>query len=390
MIRLVFFVGAGMVLGSLVVSEVGPPGAGDIAFPTGMVLAIFSGILMMIARATRGMPAASTKDVDTARSEGRMALARIDAVTQTGTLINDQPVCDLDLSIQPLEGVAYRARVRQLVRLVDIPAVQPGSLRAVAVLSADGAEVALTDDDITRPPYAQLSIPAQGELGALRLPEPGAVTINGRRRGPLIGIGPKGRGLRFVLFAVAMLVSAALTTVPYSTAMAQSIAALGQGRLTADLRQPEMTAEAVAALTGRIGHDQVVSISVSEDVILVDAPVAPGSTDTDRWEYRRGEVTRDGPAPSQPSSPAEQFPLSEASWPALWAAMQAAADAEGIDSVSGVALRLQRQADSDTASPTFAQHTGPVRARFWFDGDYRSVFYDVAPDGTDPVRTEGN
>lgn len=134
----------------------------------------------------------------------------------------------------------------------------------------------------------------------------------------------------------------------------------------------------------------MVGISVSEDVILVGAPVTPGSTDTDRWEYRRGEVVRDGPAPSQPDSAAEQFSLDEVSRPGLWTVMQTAADAEGIDSLSGVALRLERAADSDIDSPTFAQNAGPVRARFWFDGDYRSVFYDVAPDGSDPVRTEGN
>ncbi len=214
MIRLLFFVGAGMAIGALVVSEIGPPGAGEITFPAGMVLAIFSGILILIARATRGMPAASTADLDAARSEGRMALARIDAVTQTGTLINDQPVCDLDLSIQPLEGPAYRARVRQLVRLVDIPAVQPGSLRAVALLSADGAEVALADDDVTQAPYARIRIPPQAELGEPRLPEPGAVSIKGRRRGPLIGIGPKGRGLRFVLFALAFLVAGTSVVLP--------------------------------------------------------------------------------------------------------------------------------------------------------------------------------
>lgn len=364
MIRLLFFVGAGMAIGALVVSEIGPPGAGEITFPAGMVLAIFSGILILIARATRGMPAASTADLDAARSEGRMALARIDAVTQTGTLINDQPVCDLDLSIQPLEGPAYRARVRQLVRLVDIPAVQPGSLRAVALLSADGAEVALADNDVTQAPYARIRIPAQAELDEPRLPEPGAVSIKGRRREPLIGIGPKGRGLRFVLFALAFLVAGASVVLPYPTAVAQTITALGQGRLTADLRQPETTADAVAALTAKIGHDRVVGISVSEDVILVDAPVTPGSTDTDRWEYRRGEVVRDGPAPSQPDSAAEQFSLDEVSWPGLWTTMQTAADAEGIDSLNGVALRLARAADSDIDSPTFAQNAGPVRARF--------------------------
>lgn len=389
MIRLLFFVGAGMALGALVVSEIGPPGAGEITFPLGMALAVFSGILILIARATRGMPAASTADLDTARSEGRMALARIDAVTQTGTLINDQPVCDLDLSIQPLEGPAYRARVRQIVRLIDIPGVQPGSLRAVALLSADGADVAIADDDVTQAPYAGIRIPPQAELGEPRLPEPGTVTIKGRRRGPLIGVGPKGRGTRFVLFAVAFLVAGASVALPYPTAVAQTITALGEGRLTADLRRPEVTADAVAALTAKIGHDRVVSISVDEDVILVDAPVTPGSTDTDRWEYRRGEVTRDGPAPSQPDSAAEQFSLDEVSWPGLWTAMQTAADAEGIDSLSGVAMRLERAADSDIDSPTFGQHAGPVRARFWFDGDYRSVFYDVAPDGTDPARTEG-
>lgn len=237
-----------------------------------MVLAIFSGILILIARARRGMPAASTADLDAARSEGRMALARIDAVTQTGTLINDQPVCDLDLSIQPLEGPAYRARVRQLVRLVDIPAVQPGSLRAVALLSADGAEVALADDDVTQAPCARIRIPAQAELGEPRLPEPGAVSIKGRRRGPLIGIGPKGRGPRFVLFALAFLVAGTSVVLPYPTAVAQTITALGQGRLTADLRQPETTADAIAALTAKIGHD---GWSASPSVRMSSSSVLP-------------------------------------------------------------------------------------------------------------------
>lgn len=41
-----------MAIGALVVSEIGPPGAGEITFPVGMVLAIFSGILILIARAT--------------------------------------------------------------------------------------------------------------------------------------------------------------------------------------------------------------------------------------------------------------------------------------------------------------------------------------------------
>lgn len=390
MIRLLFFVGAGMAIGALAISAVGPPGAGEITFPIGMSLAVVSGILIMIARATRGIAAVSSNDVDTARAEGRIALARVDAVTQTGTLINDQPVCDLDLSIQPMDGPAYRARLRTIVRLVDIPAFQPGSRHAVAVVSADGAEVALAADDVTAPPYVGMSIPAQAELGELRLPEPGVMTIKGRRRRPLIGIGPKGRGLRFALFAAALLLSAAAVALPYPTAIAQSVAALGQGRLTADLRQPETTAEAVAALTAKIGHDQVVSISVSEDVILVDAPVTPGSTDTDRWEYRRGEVIHDGPAPSQPMSSAEQFSLSEVSWPGLRAAMQAAADTEGIDEANDTTLRLARQADSDIESPTFAQHAGPVRASFRLDGDYRSVSYNVAPDGTDPVRTGGS
>lgn len=77
----------------------------------------------------------STADVAQAQSEGRLALARVKHIARTGTSINDQPVCDLDLVVVPRHGPAFEVRTRRLVDLLEIPRLQPEQL--VVVMTAE-------------------------------------------------------------------------------------------------------------------------------------------------------------------------------------------------------------------------------------------------------------
>ena len=64
--------------------------------------------------------------------EGVRARAVVTTLDQTGTFINNQPECDVGLSIQPPEGgEPFNSSIRQVVLLTDIPKLQPGTVLTV-------------------------------------------------------------------------------------------------------------------------------------------------------------------------------------------------------------------------------------------------------------------
>lgn len=52
--------------------------------------------------------------------------ATITAIRQTGTFVNENPECDLDLQVTVGGGAPYAATVRQTLAMVAIPHFQPG------------------------------------------------------------------------------------------------------------------------------------------------------------------------------------------------------------------------------------------------------------------------
>lgn len=60
-------------------------------------------------------------------SAGRVALVRIDGIRTTGMFINDQPVCELEVTVQPRQGQAFRTRMSRRITYVEIPHISPVS-----------------------------------------------------------------------------------------------------------------------------------------------------------------------------------------------------------------------------------------------------------------------
>ena len=58
---------------------------------------------------------------------GVSAKAIVLSLSQTGTMINDQPLCLIELKVLPEGGTPYTASIKQVVALTDIPKVQPGA-----------------------------------------------------------------------------------------------------------------------------------------------------------------------------------------------------------------------------------------------------------------------
>ncbi|PRI12559.1 hypothetical protein [Leucobacter massiliensis] len=385
MLRIVFFAALGIVCGGIVANLVGPPGAAAWAFPVGLTLAILAGTLVLIGRSTRGMGGADPEAVRAAVAAGRTGLARVDVLRQTGTQINEQPVCELELTVQPAAGAAYRLALRQIVPLVQIPRFQVGAVLPVAQLADGQPDIALLDEangGVAAARAAAGGIPPASEAGPLLRPEPGALRADGTRRKPLLGVGRRGRPLRFLLFAVCFALAASAVLLPYRAALAQTIAALPEGRLHADLREGEALDEALRSLAAEIGHDRVVDVSVSADFVRVDAPVQPGAIETDSWMYRRGVVEREGPATIQPRTEGEQFALGEVNWSAIWPALRSAAEEAGAEGVDDALFSLGRSSEDDIDSPEFGEAVGEVEVIAGFTGDYRSLSVRMRGDGT--------
>jgi hypothetical protein len=84
--------------------------------------------------------------IEAARRGGRIALARVLSIRRTGTTINDEPVCVIEVLVAPEAGRPYRTSVREVVSIVELPAMQPGAVLVVAQLAADRPEVAIIKD----------------------------------------------------------------------------------------------------------------------------------------------------------------------------------------------------------------------------------------------------
>lgn len=364
---------------------VGPPGAGWLIIGIALPVAIASGVFVLVGRSVAGGVTASTEAVTAARDAGRFGMARIDALRQTGTQINDQPLCDIDLTVRPLTGPAYATTLRSIVPLTEIPTFQPGTLREVVLLLDGGPEVAFVDGEISPTKRAGLVVPDRSAVPVAAMPRYTRIS-NGRRRGPLLGAGRAGRPLRVLAYLAVAVLAGTAVTLPHQEALGQTISALQDGRLHPDLRDADTLAQAEAALEREIGHDQVVSIVVLPDLVIVDAPIEPGSTRIDQWMYRAGQVSHSGAAPTQPDSPAETFSWSDVSPSSIRPTLDEASDMSGLP-VDDATVSFRRASDGDIHSETFGAPVGPVEMRFGLDDDYDSAFFRAGADGSGLTRS---
>lgn len=64
---------------------------------------------------------------------GLMGTATVTAITETGTVVNNAPVVELDLSVTVGGGEPYPVKHRQLIANAQLPSFQPGSSFSVRV-----------------------------------------------------------------------------------------------------------------------------------------------------------------------------------------------------------------------------------------------------------------
>ncbi|MFJ6679697.1 hypothetical protein ACIQLK_11325 [Microbacterium sp. NPDC091382] len=382
MLRLVFSAAVGALIGGAVAALVGPPGAGVWVLAIAVPIGILSVVFTRLGASGLASTSVSQDDLTRARTEDRLGVARIEAVRQTGTQINDQPVCEIDVTVQPRRGAAYATTLRSIVPLVELASVRPGpaALRPVAILIEGGPEFGFIDGEVSPEEIAGLIVPPQGSVPTLAWPKAQRV-VNGARRGPLLGVGPRGRVLRGILFTVVALAVAVAVVAPYSRAVVMTAQAAQDGRIGVDLRRPDELAVAVQALEDEIGHDNVSSVLIRSDFIRVEAPLTPGDTETDVWMYRGGVVDHEGAAPSQPDLAAEQFSWIDIALSKVWTLMERASAESGIP-VGDASAVVSRGTDGDIDSETFGESVEAPEMFISLRTDYKNVSFRVNADGS--------
>ncbi|MDX6659081.1 MAG: hypothetical protein QOH62_3874 [Solirubrobacteraceae bacterium] len=68
---------------------------------------------------------------------GRVGSATISAVRQTGTFVNNNPECEIDLQVSVDGGAPYAVTHRQVLAMVALPSFQPGASVPVRVDPGD-------------------------------------------------------------------------------------------------------------------------------------------------------------------------------------------------------------------------------------------------------------
>ncbi|MCI2958994.1 hypothetical protein MN032_14960 [Agromyces atrinae] len=304
MIRLLFVAVLGALLASLTAALLsGDDGWTSMILPCAIALSVLLPVVL-IAKTMSGIRLTRSPDPSAlarAEAEGRLALARILRIRRTGTEINDQPVCDIDLVVAPSSGAAFEVRVRRIVDILEIPRLQPGNVVVVALDGPAPSNVALVLD----PPPAWAERAREDD--DVRRVSPSSVFEAPAARSSI-------RRIPAPFYAVALALGVILALIPaYPT-----IAALIAGETTLDdvryessyegrseREQSERLAEEAAAnmfagdnaqkaldvLAAEIGGTQVDSLTFWGTRLSATAPSAPGATTYDDISLDRGEVT---------------------------------------------------------------------------------------------------
>ncbi|MCK2244721.1 MULTISPECIES: hypothetical protein [unclassified Crossiella] len=74
-----------------------------------------------------------------------IGMGTVVALSRTGLSVNDQPQMLITLDVDTQDGRSFRAVAKQMVDLIDMPAVQPGSLLPVRYLPGNDKVVLATD-----------------------------------------------------------------------------------------------------------------------------------------------------------------------------------------------------------------------------------------------------
>ncbi|HEU4849970.1 MAG TPA: hypothetical protein VFS93_06130 [Terrimesophilobacter sp.] len=117
----------------------------DLSWLDLMLWLLFAGVALLLVNvfASSGMRPRRPEGLAlaAAEKEGRLAVARLLRIRQTGTFVNLQPLCELTIAVAPTDRAAYRTSLRQVIQMIDVANWQPGMPLVVIRHSLDRPEI---------------------------------------------------------------------------------------------------------------------------------------------------------------------------------------------------------------------------------------------------------
>jgi hypothetical protein len=307
---------------------------------------------------------------------GEMALARVESIRRTGLSVNDQPQVELTLTVAPRTRPAYTTVHREIVDIVALPQLQPGSIIVVRRPDPDKANVLLDFNPL--PDWARARDAERRRTGSERTvplmeqtttwaSEP--QTLSGMPRTP-------GNPWKRLLWVGVFGASAALVLLPaYDTIGRVAVAWASGDPASAGVVQGNRHQQIVDALERETGGSQFIRIGFYDEYALAAAPSEPGALTIDSYSYRYDRTSQDGPELIQPQDPAAAlFDANEYDFSQIPGFIAAAKESSGITDPDSVIVIVDRSGVADASGAI------PVRAMVLLDSPYEdaNVEFDLA------------
>jgi len=342
----------------------------SIAFAIGSIAGAFAAFGSF----TGGLRAAPSDDGLTL--PGEMALARVEGIRRTGLSVNDQPQVELTLTVAPRSRAAYTTVHREIVDIVALPQVQPGSIIVVRRPDANKANVLLDFNPL--PDWARARDAERLRTGNERtvpLAEQTTAwasepqTLSGAPRTP-------GNPWKRLLWVGVFGASAALVLLPvYDTIGRVAVAWASGDPASAGVVHGNRHDEIVDALEQETGGSQFIRVGFYDEYAVAAAPSEPGALTIASYTYRYDRTTHDGPELIQPQDPAAAlFDTNELDFSQIPGFIAAAKESSGIADPDSVIVVVQRSSIADDSGAL------PVQAIVLIDSAYEdaSVTFDLA------------
>lgn len=307
---------------------------------------------------------------------GELALARIERISRTGLTVNDQPQVELVLTVAPRSRPAYTTVHRQVVDIVTLPQVQPGSI--IVVRRPDDAKANIVLELTPPDDWARLRDAERLRTGSDRtVPVASQAPAWASEPQTLFG-GPRkpARPWRRVLLAGVTVATAAAVLIPAYDTIGRTVQAFASGDPdAAGVVLGDRHQEIVDALAAETGGTQFVRIGFYDGYALAAAPSGPGALTIDGYQFRYDRTEHQGPELIQPADPAAAlFDAGEVDWSMIPEHIATAEEHSGIADPTSVIVSVERALVADGAGAR------PVRVLVMLDSTYEdaSVQIDAA------------
>lgn len=341
-----FGVAAGGVIGAIFTGDPLYTVTWSVAFAIACVATVFA----MMGAFTRGLRAGASADEP---QTGELALARVESIRRTGLTINDQPECEIQLTVAPRHRGPYTTAHRQIVDIVELAQLQPGSIIVVRRPDAAKADVRL---ELAPPEEWAVQRDAERlRTGNERtVPLASEATVWASEPQTLSGAAKEqrpGRTWRRVLYVGAFVAAAAIVLVPAYDSIVRTAQAWASGN-------PDATGvvlgnrhqQIVDALEAETGGTQFVRIGFYDSYAIAAAPSEPGALTIDTYQFRYDRTERQGPELIQPDDPeAALFDADEVDFSRIPEHIAAAEAHSGVENPDSVIVVVERAHIADEA-----------------------------------------